>query len=185
MLYQIDNWLLGNLEKFSHYWQKLIGKNCFFFARIAALFAGVFMFFSFFLVTSYGQATLEEGNSFILFFWFLVPMPFVLTLFSFKIIKNIEIIVLDKNSKGLSNPLKIFAMSRLRGFSVLLIALSSMYFFIVLDDIFMQVFIYFFIALVFYIISDYFLACDTLPPKKSKLKNWLEKSKNYIKLKLA
>ena len=39
MLIEIDVWLLGKLEKFSHWFQKLTGKNCFWLAKMAAVLA--------------------------------------------------------------------------------------------------------------------------------------------------
>lgn len=175
----IDFWLLGRLEKFAHWWQKLAGKNCFWLARAAVVCYGL-------LIVAILVPSILYGKNLVA-----VTMPVILivaaffTVFHhFKMIKYKERIVSGMQEAGLSNPFKIID-SDWRTVALLIIFLCMLA--VVVNSVtggsvsgyFISIMLGFLVFLDG--LSYYFSACDPLPPAKSKIKEWKEKSVNAVK----
>lgn len=177
MLTIIDFWLLGRLEKFANWWQKLTGKNCFWLAKMSTIFygfSGVALEIRIILRSKEITFTVIRG---LMMFGF-----FALAIWFFRQVKFREKIVYKSHDLNLSNPFKIIdhllrkilllgtltfgIASLLAGeFSVIGILIS-----VLLNIILWQA------------LLNYFSACDSLPPaNKSKIKEWKEKLVNAIK----
>lgn len=165
MLFEkIDNGLLTKFEKFSHKWQKLTGKNCFWLAKLSAVCGAIFG------TLFIGLGILIQPKTGIIGF----PLIFFLffgTILSVKIIRLTETMVELMNLLGLSNPTKI-TMKNQRVLSVFFFV----FFFSLVASVGLSNPVFFLMA--FYAVSEvaevYFTACDPLPPAKSKIRQWLE-----------
>ena len=172
MLIEIDVWLLRKLEKFAHWFQKLTGKNCFWLAKIAAVFHGLFIVVILMPGVFLGNQAIAIVSGILMMFTFFTVFK------HFTLIKHRERVVLSARKKNLSNPFKVLDYDwRITVLFVILLCL-----FIMVIDYFlfyfgaMLAFLMFWQGLLYY-----FSACDPLPPAKSKVKEWKEKFVNAVK----
>jgi len=178
MLIEIDVWLLRKLEKFSHWFQKLTGKNCFWLARVATA-----CYFCFGLaVTAF--YILSKETSMIILYSLSSLIILAVAISMFKMLKFKEEIVLDASNIGLVNPFKILDYP-IRTLTLIFTPICSFREIAgILDGgvSIILVFIGIFGNLLFwYGLFYYFSACDPLPPAKSKVKEWKEKFVNAVK----
>ena len=169
MLIEIDVWLLGKLEKFSHWFQKLTGKNCFWLAKMAAVFHGLIIVVILMPGVFLGDQTVAIVSGILMMFTFFTVFK------HFALIKHRELVVLRE--ENLSNPFKVLDYDwRITILFVILLCLFIMVigYFPVFGA--MLAFLIFWQGLLYY-----FSACDPLPPAKSKVKEWKEKFVNAVK----
>ena len=127
MLIEIDVWLLGKLERFSHWFQKLTGKNCFWLAKIAAIFHGL-------LIVVILMSGVFLGNQAIaIVSGIMVTFAFFVVFKHFALIKHRERVVLSTQEKSLSNPFKVLDYD-CRAMVLFIILLCFFYYGYQLDD---------------------------------------------------
>ena len=168
---EIDIWLLGKLEKFSHWFQKLTGKNCFWLAKIAAVCHGFIIVSILIPGIFFGDQTVVIVSGILMVFTFFTVFK------HFALIKHRELVVLNAREESLSNPFKVLDYDwRITILFVVLLCLFIMVigYFPVFGA--MLAFLIFWQGLLYY-----FSACDPLPPAKSKVKEWKEKFVNAVK----
>ena len=175
MLIEIDVWLLGKLERFSHWFQKLTGKNCFWLAKIAAIFHGLLIVVILMSGVFLGNQAIAIVSGIMVMFAFFVVFK------HFALIKHRERVVLSTQEKSLSNPFKVLDYD-CRAIVLFIILLC---FFIMAINLIGYFLFYFGAMLAFLMFLQgllyYFSACDPLPPAKSKVKEWKEKFVNAVK----
>ena len=174
MLIEIDVWLLGKLEKFSHWFQKLTGKNCFWLAKIAAVCHGLLIVVILMPGVFLGDQTVAIVSGILMMFTFFTVFK------HFALIKHRELVVLRE--ENLSNPFKVLDYDwRITILFVILLCL-----FIMAINLMIGYFLFYFSAMLAFLmflqgLLYYFSACDPLPPAKSKVKEWKEKFVNAVK----
>ena len=170
MLIRFDSWLLEKFEKFSHWWQKLTGKDCFWLARFSA--ASPIAYTTIILVAAYVYEGLDglffQSMFFVLYITINLTLGFDL--------KRMEEEVERDQLKGCSNYSKLDVFGRMVGLCVLpfmgcvLIAISrtllyhTPIFYLIINGF----------APVSWLTALMFACCDPLPPAKSKVRKWLE-----------
>lgn len=177
MLEKIDASLLEKIEKFTHWWQKTFGQDCFWWAKVFIVLFIVFM-------NSFAVLGILFGNKFdpILF------GSFMLTLLSplvFLTIKIAQARAYQNQVSGLANECKLFLQDKRL---MMLVIFNGVGFawglFEYLQNI--PIYIVALCPLGFSClgIAYYALSCDPLPPAKSKVKIWLEnfmeKTKEFL-----
>lgn len=179
MLTIIDFWLLGRLEKFAHWWQKLTGKNCFWLARAAVVCYGLL------LVAILVPSILSGKNLAAIIMPVILIVAALFAVFHhFVMIKYKERIVSDMQEANLSNPFKIIDSNwRTVALLVILLCMLAAVVNSVTRGNISGYFISIMLGLLIFLdgLSYYFFACDPLPPAKSKIKEWKEKFVSAVK----
>src|SRR3989344_3452323 len=142
MLIQLDIWLLNQFELFTHWFQKLTGKDCFWLAKGTLLI---------FWIIFPSRLTLSFTPSAVLLLGFGVAASTSSLIFDERRTKGLQL-------KNLGNPKKTSSWWMLRIFVV---------FFTLHGPIFGDMDS---LAFFFYACSFYFAACDSLPPGRSKVR---------------
>lgn len=176
MLVRIDFWLLWRLEKFANWWHKLTGKNCFWLAKMSAIFygfSGVALLISIILRKKEVVFTAIYGP--MIFGFFLLAMWFL------DMIRFREKIVYKLLDSNLSNPFKIIDHSFRKALLLWLFVIEICN---LLTGEFSAVWILvgtFSNIILWQTLLNYFSACDPLPPGTVKIKEWKEKFVNAVK----
>ena len=178
-LEKIDEFLRNGVEAFSHKFQILTGKNCFFLARMMLVIAICISFVG--IYCSYKDETKFVGlviactgyGVIILFSSFLI--------YSFKIKEKIYMELLKR---GFRNPEALDRTRIINFLSVLYLSISCPFacYNIPAHPVFL---IFMPVAMIFVIISLYFISCTPLPPATSKVKQWINSFKEVVSNVLA
>lgn len=166
MLIRLDLFVLEKVEKFSHWWQRMFGQDCFWWAKslttvsVIMAFSGAFAF----LLTEAESDFITD----ILVSSFAATMSFIWFPFISFVEKQAKIAY--ENSLG--NPEKL--CSRERIFFLLLLCVMML-------PIMIRVHLLLGLGYMFYIPINYFCACDPLPPAKSKVRQWLKSAVSATK----
>lgn len=156
ILLRFDAWLLSKFEAFSHWWQRLTGRNCFWLARVC-----LFFVMGYLLLDAFDWK--RHGVSDIMF-----PIFFLTVLYSFGLlgINKLEKESADAQSRYCANPGKVVCVHIRVG---LILFLS---FLLVFEPLSPQPFLL--------LSMCYFCFCDPLPPAKSKVRQQLERMKEAV-----
>lgn len=163
MLALFDGWLLDRHERFAHKCQLLFGINCFSLARICLLLTYASYFFP-------DLVRYLSGMSFgeIIPTVFLKSLIVVLWVYpNFRRVTIQEKLCEKNQLSGVANSEKLSWRYRM---TIFVSAIIFSWFVPLLTPLFG-----FFIAL------NYFLACDPLPPGKSKVRQWLEAGVQFLR----
>ncbi len=171
-LFKLDGLILAGFEKFSHRWQKLTGHDCFWLGKLSLVlaFLGFSLYFSWFALLLGFNFAVILGPTFM--FVSIVP-AWLLNVKAKKIVTQYA-------NNGYSNPFKV---SYWRSRISCLFAFSALTLLAV--GVFSLVGVGYILYFLFYNCFEYFLACDPLPPAKSKIKKWLEAGASAAKRFLA
>lgn len=177
MLLTFDQRLLDKFERFSHWWQKTFGQDCFWLARMAAILFSLSL-----LVFVISEIWWRKPNGKIgAELWLLEWIPGYL-LFSW--IEQVDKKVHKMHIRSLANQLKM-ELIYIRIFLLFTVPIYIAATFYVLSTTAPYVpIIYRLIGAHFYlwlIPTFYFISCDPLPPAKSKVRKWLESFTTAIK----
>lgn len=174
-LEKIDDLLINGVEAFSHKFQILTGKNCFFLAKVMLIIAICISFIGILYV--YKDEEKIAGLT-IAFTTFGVIIVYSFTLiYSYKFVEN-ECIEMLK--RGLKNPARLLSKDRI---SLIIPALLIIFFSIpaYYNSPAHPVFLIFMPFLVVCIVlSIYFSYCTPLPPGISKVKQWINSFKKAV-----
>lgn len=166
MFFTIDVWLLEKCERFSHWWQRLFGNDCFWLARMCTIFYALSI-----LLCEVG-ALWQEHITAVMLPWLLLVSPF-----TYKRVCKIEELVLRMQDRGLANPFKIMGQElRVKSF-ILAVAAEGGFLLIFIGVAPHLSFVFSLVGLgifCWYILLNYFVSCDPLPPAKSKIGEWME-----------
>lgn len=174
-LEKIDDLLINGVEAFSHKFQILTGKNCFFLAKVMLVITICFSFVGIFCVYKNEEKIAGLVIAFTTF-GLIIALSFSL-IYSYKFVENECIKMLQR---GLKNPSRLSNKDRLS----LIIPASILIFFSIPayynspDHPVFLIFMPFLTACI--VLSLYFSYCTPLPPGTSKVKQWINSFKEAV-----
>jgi len=188
----LDTWILNTTEKFSHWWQKLTGLDCFWCAHYSLIVCTGFMMGLGYMSWYSVEIFVEDDYVEVLTKIMILGLVLALVFYAWKMsrhIKNIRNKTSEAHKQGLANPYKILgAIARNNVLEIAIIAtmlcLAFNFSLISFSSIFLGliwVFLLFWSVFIFIIPALYFMSCDPLPPGISKIRQWKEEAEEGMR----
>src|SRR3989338_4760467 len=178
MFFAFDRWFLEKFEKFSHRFQKLTGKDCFWLAKVCIGFGVLTSLWNSNLVWKYGHGNDKD----ILAIWIFGFIYGLMLVSYLPMIYSCEEEVKNNQMKNCANPMRLWCYPRFFIIWIPCCIMVPLTFFLlkefvpsasgVLRIVGSTVFLWF-------IPTVYFLACDPLPSAKSKVRKWLKNAAEF------
>lgn len=172
MFFEIDMWLVDKFERFSHKFQRFFGYDCFWLAR--SCYYSCVAFLALFLL---GAFWYDSAFHLLALLIIILPAYYIFI----PMVEDAEALAKKMRNKNLANPKKLDdASDRIKIFPVVFVMVGIYYpfvfaFLVPKSPFFVNFFGIYVFCGIWCLFLTYFIACDPLPPAKSKIRQWLEK----------